>query len=105
MVEINIMAINRTRISKRVKQKHKKAIRNVIDGLSRKVEIYKQPRKLECPNCYYDKLTDSSTGLCKWTAVEAIQKQLDSGSDTVMYKYFKFIAIQLKRGEWVREEC
>jgi hypothetical protein len=85
------MTINRTRISKRVKDKHKKAIRNVINGLSRKVDVYKQPRKLECPNCYYDKLTNSSTGKCKWTPVEAIEKQLALGPNaSLQYKYFKF---------------
>jgi len=96
------MPIHRTRISKRVKEKHKKAIRNVIKGLSRKVEVYKQPRKLECPNCYYDKFTDSSTGKCKWTPVEALQKQIDyenEGNTDLRYRYFKFGRCPVCRGQ------
>jgi len=79
------------RISKRVKKRHQKAIRNVIKGLSRKVEVYKQSKKNICPNCYFDKFTQASTGKCKWTPVQAIIKQQeweDAGNTTVRYKYF-----------------
>jgi len=96
------MAIHNTRISKRVKDKHKKAIRNVIKGLSRAVEVYKQPRKLECPNCYFDKFTESSTGKCKWTPVEAIEQQImyeAEGGEDVRYKYFKFGRCPVCRGQ------
>jgi hypothetical protein len=94
------MPINRTRISKRVKEKHKKAIRNVVKGLSRKVLVYQQPKKAECPNCYYDKFTDSSTGKCKWTAYEAYTKQqaLGTGAD-LRYKYFKYGRCPVCRGK------
>jgi hypothetical protein len=96
------MPIHRTRISKRVKEKHKKSIRNVIKGLSRKVEVYKQPKKLECPNCYYDKFTDSSTGKCKWTPVQAIMEQTDyedDGGQGLRYKYFKYGRCPICRGQ------
>ena len=89
----------RPRISKRVKEKHKKAIRGVIDGLSRKVLVYQQPKKAECPNCYYDKLTDSSTGKCKWTAYEAYTKQDALGENAdLRYKYFKYGRCPVCRG-------
>lgn len=95
------MPIHRTRISKRVKEKHKGAIRNVIKGLGRKVEVYKQPRKMECPNCYYDKFTDNSTGKCKWTPVEAIEKQAIHAvdHDDIRYKYFKYGRCPVCRGQ------
>ena len=96
------MPIHRTRISKRVKEKHKNTIRNVIKGLSRKVEVYKQPKKQECPNCYYDKFTESSTGKCKWTAVEALVKQgeyEDGGGEDIRYRYFKFGRCPVCRGQ------
>lgn len=96
------MPIHRARISKRVKEKHQLAIRNVIKGLSRKVEVYKQPRKLECPNCYFDKFTDASTGKCKWTAVEAILRQGDyetGGGEGLRYKYFKYGRCPVCRGQ------
>jgi hypothetical protein len=96
------MPINRTRISTRVKEKHKKAIRNVVKGLSRKVLVYKQPKKTECPNCYYDKFTDNSTGKCKWTPLEAAQKQqewVDAGNKDVRYRYFKFGRCPVCRGD------
>lgn len=96
------MPINRTRVSNRVKGKHKEAIRNVVKGLGRKVQVYKQPRKLECPNCYYDKLTDRSTGKSRWTAVEAITKQQEyeaAGGTDIRYKYFKFGRCPVCRGK------
>jgi len=96
------MPIHRTRISKRIKEKHQSAIQNVIKGLSRKVEIYKQPKKLECPNCYYDKFTDVSTGKCKWTPVGAMEQQTAYellGYIDVRYKYFKFGRCPVCRGQ------
>lgn len=94
----------RNRIRPNTKRKHRKAIRDVIKGLSRKVLIYKQPRRSECPNCYYDKLTDRSTGKCKWTLEEATTKQAEYAavnSDTnigcetlpptnIRYKWFRY---------------
>lgn len=81
----------RNRISQRVKETYKKAIQGVIKGLSRKVEVYMQPKKSTCPNCYFDKFSNSSTGKCKWTPVEAITKQSEwvaSGNQSIRYKYF-----------------
>lgn len=81
----------RGRIKPITKDKFKKGIRDVIQGFSRKVLIYKQPAKAECPNCYYDKMTDRSTGKCKWTLVEATTKQAEwiaDGNTTIRYKYF-----------------
>jgi hypothetical protein len=68
-------------------------MRDVIKGLGRPVKIYLQPQKSECPNCFYDKLTNRSTGKCKWTAAEALQKQADweastCFNSTTRYKYF-----------------
>ncbi len=96
------MTIHKRRVSLRVKEKHKKAIRNVIKGLSRKVEVYKQHRKLECPNCYYDKFTESSTGKSKWTVVEALIKQGDyesGGGEGLRYKWFKYGRCPVCRGQ------
>lgn len=79
------------RISRRVKANYQKAIRNVIEGLSRPVEVYKQPVKHECPNCYYNKLDMKSTNECKWTLSESIQKQQEyeaSGGIGIKYKFF-----------------
>ena len=81
----------RSRIKPKAKERFQKRIRDVIKGLSRPVEIYKQPRKGECPNCFYDKMTASSTGKCKWTPVQALAKQQEwenSGYVTTRYKYF-----------------
>lgn len=81
----------RGRIKPFTKAKFQKGIRDVIKGFSRKVLVYKQPSKEECPNCYYDKMTDSSTGKCKWTLVAAIDKQTEweaEGNTTTRYKYF-----------------
>ena len=50
-----------------------------------------QPKKQICNNCGYDKFTDSSTGKCKYTVVQAIIKQQEweaAGNTTIRYKYF-----------------
>jgi hypothetical protein len=81
----------RNRIRPKTKRKFRKAIRDVIKGLSRKVLVYKQPIKNECTNCFYDKMTASSTGKCKWTSVEALDKQkawIAAGNVGTRYKYF-----------------
>jgi len=90
------MPIHGTRISRRVKEKFQKTIRNVVKGLSRKVLIYKQPIKNECPNCYFDKLTHSSTGKCRFSAAEVASKRqdwIDDGKNVLdfdaLYKFFK----------------
>ena len=57
----------RGRISPKTRDRFRKSIRDVIKGLSRKVEVFKQPIKMECSNCYYVKMTSKSTGKCKWT--------------------------------------
>lgn len=93
----------RNRIRPNTKRKHQRAIRDVIKGLSRRILIYKQPVKSECPNCFYDKLTNRSTGKCKWTVAEAEQKQAEysgvnpdtavgcnTSPTNIRYKWFKF---------------
>ena len=81
----------RGRIKPYTKAKFQKGIRDVIQGFSRSVLVYKQSSKTECPNCYYDKMTDRSTGKCKWTLVEAVDKQTEweaEGNSSIQYKYF-----------------
>jgi len=81
----------RDRISPKTRNRFKRAIRDVVSGLSRKIKVYKQPIKVDCPNCYYDKLTASSTGKCRWTLSEAIQKQQDyelTNPGVIRYKWF-----------------
>lgn len=95
--------IHNTRISKRVKEKYKKTIRNVIKGLGREVEVYKQPKKFECPNCYFDKFTENSTGKCKFdsviTANTAQAEYEDDGGEGLRYKWFKFGRCPVCRGQ------
>lgn len=94
--------MRKRRISFRTKEKFHKRINDVIKGLSRKVLVYKQPVKSECPNCYYDKLTDSSTGKCTSGSVtEANVKQAEweaGGNTTTRFKYFKFGRCPVCRG-------
>lgn len=81
----------RNRISNRTKERYKDSMSNVIEGLSRKVQVHKQPVKHECPNCYFDRMTGKSTGKCKWTLSDAINMQADyeiSNPGVIMYKYF-----------------
>lgn len=83
--------MNRDRISTRTKIKFRNSARDLINSLSRPVAVYSEPTKTECPNCFFDKTTNLSTGVCKWTAIEALNKQNEwivAGNTTVMYKYF-----------------
>lgn len=81
----------RGRIKSKTKAKFRDGIRDVIKGLGRKVLVYKQPKLIQCSNCYYDKLTSASTGKCKWTVLEASQKQSAyeaGGGLEIQYKFF-----------------
>jgi len=81
----------RGRIHPKTKNRYKRRMRDVVKGLSRKVAVYKQPIRSECPNCYYDTLTDKSTGVCKWTIAEALSQQATweaNGGIGTRYKYF-----------------
>lgn len=92
----------RNRISPKTKDRFRKSIRDVIKGLSRKVMVYRQPIKLECPNCYYDKLTAKSTGKCKWTLSEAETLQHDyalSHPGEIRYKWFRVGRCPICKGE------
>ena len=82
----------RGRIHPKTKDRFRKSIRDVIKGLSRKIQVYKQPIKQECPNCYFDKMTAKSTGKCKWTLEEAEQKQAEYVAlhpGVIRYKWFR----------------
>lgn len=92
----------RNRISIKTKDRYKKSIRDVVQGLSRKIQVYKQPIKNECPNCYFNKLDGKSTGQCKWTIIEAENLQIDYEIDhpgQVRYKWFKTGRCPICRGE------
>lgn len=84
----------RTRIHNKTKDRFKKTMREVVKNLGRRVKVYKQSKKNVCPNCFYDKSTDSSTGKCKWkTPLEARDKQKEyedsTGKTDLKYKFFK----------------
>lgn len=84
----------RTRIYDKTKDRFKQAMRDIARDLGRQVKVYTLIKRSECPNCFYDKATDSSTGKCKWaTPLEARAKQqeyeLATGSTDLRYKFFK----------------
>ncbi len=98
--------MGRVRISNKAKDHYRKAMRSVIKGLSRKVHVYKQSIKQECPNCYYDKITGRSTGKCKWTVLEAEEKQEDwvvTNPGQVRYKWFRNGRCPICRGSGYTE--
>jgi hypothetical protein len=53
------------RIGQKSKTRFKTASADVITGLSRDVIVYSQDLRSECPNCYYDKVTNRSSGIPK----------------------------------------
>ncbi len=90
------------RVGNYTKRKYKNSMRSVINDLGRPVEVYKQPVKYECFNCYFDKLTDSSTNTCKWTLAEALAKQVEyesSGGVGIRYRYFSVGRCPICKGQ------
>jgi hypothetical protein len=55
----------KTWVGNKAKNKFKKTIQNVIKDLSRRVVVYLSDKRSECNNCYYDKVNDRSSGVCK----------------------------------------
>jgi hypothetical protein len=83
--------MGRKSVSERTKERYQKSISKLMDGLSRPVIVYKTSAKNYCNNCFFDSLTNKSTGKCKWTAVEALERQeawVSEGNSNTMYKYF-----------------
>lgn len=98
--------MTRDRISKKTKERFKRRIKDVIKGLSRPVKVYTLSLIGECPNCYYDKASNSSTGTCKFkNPLEARDAQLSYESETglskLMYKYFKVGRCPICKGKGV----
>lgn len=88
------VSMSKTRIYPKTKDRFKRTMRKVAKGLGRPVKVHSLIKQNECPNCYYDKTTNSSTGNCKWaTPLEARNKQLEyetvSGNSDLRYKFFK----------------
>jgi len=82
------------KIGDKTKERFKAIMQNTIKGLGRRVQVYKPSARGECPNCFFDKSTNSSTGTCKWTALEANTKQTEyeivtGPTATLRYKFFK----------------
>lgn len=81
----------RLRVSKKTKDRFTNRIRSFIKDVSRPVKLYTSEYKLECPNCYFDKLTGKSNGVCKWTVIEAVNRQAAyeaAGGVGIMFKFF-----------------
>jgi len=83
----------RNRIGNKPKNRFRRRVRNVIKGLSRKVLVYKQTVKRECPNCFFDKMTGKSSGKCKHASLfDADQAQAAweqaGNTSSVIAKYF-----------------
>lgn len=86
--------MTKTRIYQKTKDRFKQTMREVTRDLGHQVKVYTLIKRNECPNCFYDKATESSTGKCKWaTPLEARAKQqeyeLTTGSTDLRYKFFK----------------
>jgi hypothetical protein len=53
------------RIKHKTKQRFKKTWKGVVKGLGRRIVVYLSDIKRECPNCYYDKVNRTSSGVYK----------------------------------------
>ena len=49
----------------KAKRRWRDTMTRFINGLGRKIMIYIQDRRVDCPNCYYDSVHDKSSGVCK----------------------------------------
>lgn len=57
------------KIGQKAKKRFDKGFERFIDGIGRKIFVYSQNAISECPNCYYDKANDKSSGICKVDAL------------------------------------
>lgn len=83
--------MGRKLVSDKAKRGLKNSMSKMVDDIGRNVSVYTTSRKKECTNCYYDNVNDKSSGKCKWTPVEASQKQADweaEGNISLRYRYF-----------------
>jgi hypothetical protein len=53
------------KIGSKAKKRWNQSMSRLIDGLGRNIIVYLPDRRLECPNCYYDKVHDKSSGIPK----------------------------------------
>ena len=53
------------RIKHKTKNRFKKRWDRVVKGLGRQIVVYLPSTKKECPNCYYDKVHNKSSGIAK----------------------------------------
>jgi len=53
------------RIGTKAKKRWKQSMDRLVDGLGRNIVVYLQDKRSECPNCYYDKVHEKSSGVCK----------------------------------------
>ena len=58
------MARNR-KIGTKANKRWKQSMSRLVDGLGRRIIVYLPDTRSECPNCYYDKVHDKSSGVCK----------------------------------------
>lgn len=58
------MPANR-KLGDKAKKRFNKSFSRFRDGLGRQIIVYRSDTEAECPNCYYDKVNRSSSGVCK----------------------------------------
>jgi len=58
------MSRNR-KIGVKAKKRWKQSMTRLVDGLGRRIIVYLQDKRSECPNCYYDKVHAKSSGIAK----------------------------------------
>ena len=58
--------MSRTRkVGVKAKKRWKQSMSRLVNGLGRRIVVYLQDLRSECPNCYYDKVHDKSSGIPK----------------------------------------
>lgn len=53
------------KIGTKANKRWKQSMSRLVDGLGRRILVYLPDKRLECPNCYYDKVHDKSSGIPK----------------------------------------
>jgi len=59
------MISHNKRIGAKAKERWRNTMDRVIDGLGREIMVYLPDTRRECPNCYYDKVHEKSSGIPK----------------------------------------
>ena len=72
------------RIPVSIQKRYKKVMNQVVEDLSNTIIVYSPSDKVECPNCYYDSVTNKSSGVFDSSFVSSVTIFSGTSSEQVI---------------------